>query len=162
MTLMVRALFTTLSILTAVMAQAETSAKVAVYASVGPELIHYQVDVDGASLVKRESVTLPDSVQYAWPHPSRRYVYVAWSNGSGRDHHGLTAFRIDSSGALSPHGNQLPLAARPIHLSTDISGTHLLVAYNEPSGLTVHQIGKDGIIGSQLQPSAPLDAGIYA
>jgi len=86
---------TALSILAAVMAQGQTSTSVALYASVGPELIHYQLDVDGASLVKKESVTVPESVQYAWPHPSRRYVYVAWSNGSGADHHGVSAFRID-------------------------------------------------------------------
>jgi 6-phosphogluconolactonase (cycloisomerase 2 family) len=106
---------------------------------------------------------LPDNVQYAWPHPSRRFIYVAWSNGAGRDHHGVTAFRIDAaSGALSPHGNPVALPARPIHCSTDISGTHLLIAYSEPSGLTVHQIGADGLIGSQVKPSASLDTGIYA
>src|SRR3984893_6178176 len=150
---MVRAVF---AILTAMAAQAETS-KVAVYASVGPELIHYQVDVDGASLVKRESVTLPDSVQYAWPHPSKRYIYVAWSNGSGADHHGVTAFRIDTnSGALYPHGDQVTLPARPIHLSTDIPGTHLLVAYNDPSGLTVNRLVADGRLGPQIELFAAL------
>ena len=56
--------------------------KVALYASVGPELAHYQVDVASAALTKRDSVTLPDNVQYAWPHPSGRYIYVAWSNGA--------------------------------------------------------------------------------
>src|ERR1700730_10575843 len=95
-----------LSILTAILAQALTSARVALYASVGPEMVHYQLDVDSASLVKRDSVTVPESVQYAWPHPSRRYFYVAWSNGSGADHHGISAFRIDpQSGALHLHGN---------------------------------------------------------
>ncbi len=143
--------------------QAQTSEKVFLYAAVGAELTQYDVNVKDATLTKRGSVTLPDSVQYAWPHPTRRFIYVAWSNGSGRDHHGVTAFRMDAtSGALSLHGNHVTLPARPIHLSTDIPGTHLLVAYNEPSGLTVHQIGTDGIIGSQIKPSASLDAGIYA
>jgi len=32
--------------------------KVALYASVGPELTQYDLDVDGADLVKRGSVTL--------------------------------------------------------------------------------------------------------
>jgi 6-phosphogluconolactonase len=54
------------------------------------------------------------------------------------------------------------LPARPIHLSADISGTHLLIAYNEPSGFTVHAIGADGTIGSQIKPAAPLDTGTYA
>jgi 6-phosphogluconolactonase len=148
--------------LAGVMAQAQTAVKVAVYASVGPELIHYQLDVDSASLVKRASVTLPDSVQYAWPHPSKRYIYVAWSNGSGADHHGVTAFRIDpASGALSPHGNPISLPARPVHITTDIPGTHLLVAYNDPSGLTVYGLSPDGTILSPVKQPAALDFGIY-
>ena len=158
-----RAVFATLSILTAAMAQAQTSAKVAVYASVGPELIHYALDADSASLVKRESVTLPDSVQYAWPHPSKRYIYVVWSNGSGADHHGVTAFRIDpASGALQPHGNPISLPARPVHITTDIPGTHLLAAFNDPSGLTVYGLSPDGTVLSAIKQPAPLDFGVYA
>ena len=144
-------------------APAQTLAKDVLYAAVGAEFTQYDVDIKGAALIKRGSVTLPDSVQYAWPHPSRRFIYVAWSNGSGRDHHGVTAFRVNAtSGALSPLGNPVSLPFRPIHLTTDIPGTHLLVAYNEPSGLTVHQLGEDGIIGSQIKSSASLDTGIYA
>jgi 6-phosphogluconolactonase len=151
-----------LSILTAILAQAQTSARVALYASVGPEMVHYQLDVDSASLVKRDSVTVPESVQYAWPHPSRRYFYVAWSNGSGADHHGISAFRIDpASGALLPHGNPISLPARPVHIATDIPGTHLLVAFNDPSGLTVYGLAPDGTMLSPVKQPAPLDFGIY-
>src|SRR5882672_1035337 len=57
------------------------SGKVALYAAVGAELTQYDVDVDGAALVKRSSVTLPANVQEASQHPSKRYLYVAWSNG---------------------------------------------------------------------------------
>jgi 6-phosphogluconolactonase (cycloisomerase 2 family) len=157
-----RAALIVLGMLAGEIGEAQTSGKVVLYAAVGAELTQYSVDIKGATLTRRGSVTLPDSVQYAWPHPSQRFIYVAWSNGSGRDHHGVTAFRIDTSGVLFPHGNQVPLSARPIHLSTDIPGTHLLVAYNEPSGLTVHQIGADGIIGSQIKLSTALDVGVYA
>jgi 6-phosphogluconolactonase len=133
------------------------------YAAVGPELTWYDVDVEGATLARRGSVTLPENVQYAWPHPSRKYFYVAWSNGAGANHHGVSAFRIDSaSGSLDPLGPPVSLAARPIHLSTDIPGTHVLIAYNDPSGLTVHRLGADGRIGSQMEQPARLDAGIYA
>src|SRR6201997_4556905 len=86
-----------------------TSQKVALYANLGADLTHYDVDVAGAELVKRETVTLPASVQYAWPHASRRYLYVATSSSApgygtqGTDHH-VTAFAIDpASGALTPH-----------------------------------------------------------
>src|SRR5438874_12942356 len=84
--------------------------KVALYANVGADLTHYDVDVAGAALLKRETVTLPASVQYAWPHVSRRYLYVATSSSApgsgpaGTEHH-VTTLRIDPvSGALTPHG----------------------------------------------------------
>src|SRR3981189_3992524 len=60
----------------------EASMKVALYANVGPDLTRYDVDVAGAELIRRETVTLPAGVQYAWPHASRRYLYVAPSGGA--------------------------------------------------------------------------------
>jgi 6-phosphogluconolactonase len=44
------------------------SQKVALYANVGADLTHYDVDVAAAELIKRAMVTLPAAVQYAWPH----------------------------------------------------------------------------------------------
>ena len=55
------------------------SQKVALYANVGADLTHYDLDIAGAELIKRETITLPAGVQYAWPHASRRYLYVATS-----------------------------------------------------------------------------------
>ena len=118
-------------------------------------------------------MTLPANVQEAWFHPSKQYVYVAWSNGgpssagggagSSGDHHGLTAFRIDAaSGGLERHGPSTPLPSRPIHVTTDMRGAHALVAYNNPSGVTVHRIEPDGTIGSHMEPTSTLDVGIYA
>src|ERR1700722_9028078 len=154
--------FAALSILTAVVSQASASGGAALYAGVGPDFVHYQLDVAGASLVKQDSVTVPEAVQYAWPHPSRKYIYVAWSNGAGADHHGVTAFRIDpASGALHPHGKPVSLAARPVHITVDIAGTHLLVAHSEPSGLTVFALAPDGTILSAVKQPAALDFGIY-
>jgi len=149
------------------------SGKVVLYAAVEAELTQYDVDVEGATLTKRGTLTLPANVQEAWPHPSRRYLYVAWSNGGpsnlppgspapSGNQHGLSAFRIDpASGALLPHGRPASLPSRPIHVTTDIPGTHVLVAYNDPSGVTVHRIVADETIGSQVEPTAPLDVGIY-
>ena len=51
------------------------------YASVGPELTLYDVDVADAALRKRATVTLPANIQYAWPHPSKRHFYVVSSSG---------------------------------------------------------------------------------
>jgi len=41
-----------------------------------PELTLYSVDVDNIALVKRESVSTPANIQYAWPHPSKTVLYV--------------------------------------------------------------------------------------
>jgi 6-phosphogluconolactonase len=46
-------------------AQQPNSGKVALYANVGANLTHYDVDVAGMTLTPRETVTLPASVQYA-------------------------------------------------------------------------------------------------
>ena len=95
--------------------------KTVLYASVGPELAQYDVDIDGAALTRRGTVTLPANVQYVWPHASRRYLYVASSSsasgtGPAGDTHHVTAFRIDTaSGTLTPHGNPIALPTRPIH-----------------------------------------------
>lgn len=151
--------------------QQQKAARVTLYAGLGPELSQYDVDIDNATLTKRSTRTLPGNVQYAWPHPSRKYLYVAWSTGgpptpgvnSAGGHHGLSAFRVDpDSGALTPLGQPAVLASRPIHVSVDISGTHVLVAYNDPSGVTVHQIQPDGSVGPQVNEPAGLDVGIYA
>src|SRR5204862_6649259 len=104
-------------------------------------------------------------VQEAWPHPSRRYLYVTWSNNlrgkAGR--HGVTAFLIDPvSGALHPHGEPISLAARSVFMTVDIPGDHILVAYNEPSGATVHRIATDGTLGAEVPQLAGLDFGVYA
>jgi 6-phosphogluconolactonase len=139
------------------------------YASSGPELTLYSVDVDNAALVKRDKVVVPANIQYAWPHPSKPYLYVVSSNGgSGStgvagDRHVANAFKIDpATGALTPHGAAQMLPSRPIHASVDIAGEYLLTAYNNPSGLTVHRINKDGTLGERVDQPHPLDTGIYA
>jgi 6-phosphogluconolactonase len=144
------------------------SHRVALYANVGAELTHYDVDVVGAALIKRATVTLPASVQYAWPHASRRYLYVASSstapgNGPvGTDHY-VSAFHIDpASGALAPHGPAIRLPTRPIHISTDIPSEHILVAFNNPSAVRVYRINNDSTLGDEVQQPGVIDAGIYA
>jgi 6-phosphogluconolactonase len=143
-----------------------SGAKNVFYTSVGPELTLYSVDVDNAALIKRDTVMAPANIQYAWPHPSKQYLYVVSSNGgpgSVGDTHAANAFKIDpASGALTPHGATLMLPSRPIHTSVDISGDYLLTAFNDPSGLTVHRITSDGTLGERVNQPNPLDTGKYA
>src|ERR1043166_4598015 len=98
----------------------QSARKVALYANVYDQLIHYDVDVDNAALIQKETIKVPAGVQYAWPHVNRRYLYVATSSSAsgygrqGTDHH-VTAYAIDpATGALKQHGSSIPLPTRPI------------------------------------------------
>jgi 6-phosphogluconolactonase len=183
-------IFATFSFLAASVGQAQTpasaaksastgqvsgSGRVALYAGLGDEITEYDVDVENATLTKRTSVTLPANIQEAGLHPSRKYLYVAWSNGGSSyvapgvdviphgDRHGVSAFSIDpASGGLHLLGQPAPLPSRPIHVTVDISGTHVLAAQNDPSGVTVYRINADGTLGSLVEQPARLDVGIYA
>jgi 6-phosphogluconolactonase (cycloisomerase 2 family) len=144
------------------------SGKVALYASVGPRLTHYDVDVSGAQLRERYAVTLPANVQYVWPHASRRYLYVASSNSApgqggvvGTRHH-VSAFRLDAAGALTPHGQPILLPSRPIHLTTDMPSEYVLVAFNNPSALRVYRINGDATLGDEVQQPEAIEAGMFA
>jgi 6-phosphogluconolactonase len=140
----------------------------ALYASVGNELTHYDVDVEGAALTRRASVRLPANVQYVWPHAAQPYLYAATSDSAsgmgpaGANHH-VSAVRIDpSSGALSLHGAPIALPTRPIHMATDIPSRHVLVAFNNPSAIRVYRINPDFTPGAEVPQPGPIDAGIFA
>src|SRR5215467_11958659 len=144
------------------------SQKIALYANVGADLTHYDLDIAGAELIKRETIALPAGVQYAWPHASRRYLYVATSSSApgsgtaGTEHH-VTALRIDpESGGLTQHGAPIRLPTRPIHMTTDIPSDNILVAFNNPSAVRVYRINPDFTPGDEVTQSVSIDAGIYA
>jgi 6-phosphogluconolactonase len=143
-----------------------SESKTVCYASIGPKLTLYDIDVGGAALIKRGAVTLPANIQYVWPHPSRRTLYVVSSNGGPQvtgNTHRANALTIDqATGALQLHGAAAALPSRPIHCSVDASGAYLLTAYNNPSNVTVHRLNADGTIGAPVAQNGTLDNGIYA
>jgi 6-phosphogluconolactonase (cycloisomerase 2 family) len=152
-------------------ARAQTAQRRTVfYSSVGRLLTLHDIDVDAATLGARDRVMLPANVQYAWPHPSNRYLYVVSSNGQPGggdaprgDTHRLNAFTIDpGSGVLTAHGEAQALPSRPIHVSVDDRGEFVLTAYNDPSGLTVHRILANGTLGQVVTQYTELNTGIYA
>ena len=136
------------------------------------ELITFAADTERATLTRQSSMMLPGFVQEAWVSPSGPFLYVAWSNGGASyagtevtpvgDKHGITAFRVDANGALHAHGAPASIRSRPIHITGDGSHRHLLVAYNDPSGISVHTINADGTIGTEVPQPPSLDVGIYA
>jgi 6-phosphogluconolactonase (cycloisomerase 2 family) len=133
-------------------AQAATQ-RMAFYSGVGSELTHYDVDVGADTLTKRSAVKMPGGIQYAWPSPSRQFLYVTSSTGgpgfSGNEHY-LAAFRVGHDGELTPQGDMVKLRWRPINNSVDRSGRYVLVAYNFPSGISVHRIKADGSVGDEV------------
>ena len=144
------------------------SQKVALYANVGADLTQYDVDVEGAELIKRETVKLPASVQYALAacietlSLCRDQQRAPGYGTAGTEHH-VTAFRIDpASGALTPHGAPIRLPTRPIHMTTDIPSENILVAFNNPSAVRVYRINKDFTPGEEVTQPGPIDAGIFA
>jgi 6-phosphogluconolactonase len=144
-------------------AQQSSAPREMLYAGMGPELVQYAVNAADASLTRVSAAAVPFAVQYVWRHPSKKLFYVAWSNGMQGDRHGMSAFRIDeTTGALTQHGAAIELRHRPVHLTVDADASHVLVAYNNPSGLSVHELKPDGTLGAEVKQPAPLDAGIYA
>ena len=140
------------------------------YASVGEQLVHYEVDVANAALLRRAAVTLPANVQYAWPHPSRRYLYVASSDrvrGELGNKHAITIFRIATDGALEQTGESLSLPYRPIHVTVDASGEWLAVTFNNagtkrgPGAVLVYTIMQGGAVLEPPTSDVGSEAGIY-
>jgi 6-phosphogluconolactonase len=140
--------------------------KTVFYASVGPVLTLYDLDIAGATLTKRSAITLPANVQYLWPHPSRRYFYVVSSSGGpgvAGDKHFANALAVDpATGELKLHGAPALLPSRPIHTTVDATGGYLLTAFNIPSSVAVHRLNADGTIGAQVAQTEKLDTGIFA
>ena len=143
--------------------QTSKPGSVVLYAALGPELIdlcgqrrrcHSNERLERHAAVRR-AICVAASVE--------EVLYVAWSNGMQGDRHGITAYRVDAAtGALAPHGQPIEIRHRPVHLALDANATHVLVAYNNPSGLSVHNLKADGTLGSEVKQPGSIDGGIYA
>jgi 6-phosphogluconolactonase (cycloisomerase 2 family) len=152
--------------------QAWAAETIPFYASAGPKLTCYGLDVAEASLSSLGSITVPANVQYAWPHPSRKFLYVVASNtqpgsgpmgptGADKNHYAI-AYAVAADGSLTEHGPRRLLPSRPLHVSTDHAGHFLFTAYNVPSRVTVHRLSGDGSIGEEVSQDPKCDFGIYA
>lgn len=135
--------------------------------SVGGRLNACTVDPDGARLQHRARAYLPAWVQYAWPHPREPLLYVVSSDGgpsgkAGETHH-ASVLRVDArTGAMVTAAAPRALPQRPIHCALDASGRFLLIAFNDPSGLSVHPLDDDGLIGGAIEQPSNLHFGIFA
>jgi 6-phosphogluconolactonase (cycloisomerase 2 family) len=154
----------TLGRLEALGAQPQASARADFYANVGAKLLRYRVSDDVSSLTEvGDPLALPEEVQEAWAWG--RFLYVATSDAHTAKepkNNYLHALAVESSGALKPVGDAVRLRYRPIYITVDQRGEHLLSAFNEPSSVAVHRLNADGSIGGEVRQAATLDAGIYA
>lgn len=145
-------------------AQPQGSARADIYANVGAKLLRYRIADDVRSLTELgEPLALPEEVQEAWAWG--RFLYVATSDAhTAKDprNNYLHALAVDSSGALRPIGDAIRLRYRPIYITVDQRGEHLLAAFNEPSSVAVHRLNADGSIGGEVRQAATLDTGVYA
>ncbi len=135
-----------------------------IYANLGPRLLRYRIADGGKSLVELgEPIVVAEEIQEAcqWG----RYFYVASSDehtAANPQNHYLNAFAVDSSGALEPIGEVVRLRHRPIHITVDHRGEHVLAAFNNPSSIAVHRLNGDGTIGAEVRQEAELATGVYA
>ena len=109
-------------------------------------------------------------MQYAWPHPSRRYLYVASSDrvrGELGSKHAISVFRVADDGTLAQIGEPLALPYRPIHVTVDASGEWLAVTFNNagtkrgPGAVLVYRIVQGGAAAEPATSDPGTDAGIY-
>ncbi len=145
-------------------AQQPSTARADIYANVGPRLLRYRIADDGKSLVELgEPIVVAEEIQEACQWGRRFYVASSDEHTAAKpQNHYLNAFEVDSSGALEPLGDAVRLRHRPIHITVDHRGEHVLSAFNDPSSIAVHRLNADGSIGAEVRQEATLATGVYA
>lgn len=136
------------------------------YASQDNILRQFHMNAETGALNEFAWITTPDTVQFAQASPCRGYLYVALSNGGpggkAGDRHTIAAYEIDrASGRLRPHGPLLQVPHRPIHLTVDPQGAHVLVAHNKPAAISVCKLDTAGRLDSVVEQSVEPDAGVF-
>ena len=135
------------------------------YAAIGDQLIHFNANIDTAELKQNASVRFGLNIQYVWRHPNLSIIYLALSNGGPGNKgtkHQLCACNLNTKdGTIEDIINSVTLPYRPLHLSIDRQKKHVLVAYNDPCFISVHQLETNGAISSRIKQDINLDEGIF-
>ena len=124
------------------------------YGALGATLTQYLIGTTDGTLKPLSHIALPSDVQYCVKHLTRSLLYVACSDDgpgkSGRNNF-ICALAIQNDGSLKFQSEPIALHSRPIHISVDRNAQHLLLAYNSPSGVSVHRLKKDGSVGEEIE-----------
>lgn len=128
-----------------------------IHVSIGASMVTFAFDADRMQLAPLDTVALPSRVRYACLHPQAPVLYAAC--GPGDMPNVLCALRRDAQGALHPLGDPVALPARPMEITADRGGQHLVVSYDTAPGLTVHRLDDEGRILDQLPYAEPFESG---
>lgn len=139
-------------------------ARTIVYSSLGPELEVFELDPETGALARIQTYRFDVAVQSAWPNRARTKLYVISSDAGPMakvkgPNHFVQAFDIGPTGAIEPACPPVRLRHRALYICLDADETHLLIAYNDPSGVTVHRIEADGSVGPEVE-QPPLEFGV--
>lgn len=126
-----------------------------VYASQGAELMVFALDAETGSLTELQTVSMPASVQYACFTKAGDRIYIALSQSAPMarvkaDINLIRVHDIGPDGRLSDPVQTVTLDNRPLSIVLDRQARHLLLAYNDPSEVSVHGLDEGGLIGDRL------------
>lgn len=115
----------------------------------------FKLDLELGGFELIQSTSFAEVIQYACANRARSVLYVL-SSGSGPmaetkvPRHFVQAFRILPDGKLKPLQEPIPLGNRPLFVTLDRDERHLLIAYNNPSDVTVHRLDTNGAIDDEV------------
>jgi 6-phosphogluconolactonase len=137
------------TLLTAVAVQADTFVYVSVAAD--QRIAVYRLDADTGKLTHQNDCQVADGEPGALTvDPQKRFLLAA-IRSTGK----LASFRINTATGQLTHLNTVPAGPDPAHVATDHTGRYLLTAYYVDAKVTVHAIGKDGLLGAKPLQNIP-------
>jgi len=124
-----------------------------VYISVAAEkqIAVYQLDSATGKLTHKNDCQVADGDPGALTvDPEKRFLLAA-IRSTGK----LASFRLDAPTGKLMHIDTVTVGPDPAHISTDRTGRYLLTAYYVDAKVTVHVIGKDGVLSEKPIQSIP-------
>lgn len=122
----------------------------------GNSVSGYSIDQTSGSLTPIGTGTFPAGPNPTWIsfRPDGLFAYVSNTNSGNAG--SISVYSVDSTGALTPVGNPVPVENGPADLTIDASGTHLYVPNRGSSSVSVFSI--DPTAGTLT----PVGAGVVA
>jgi 6-phosphogluconolactonase len=117
-----------------------------VYVSVAAEkrIAVYRLDPETGGLTHQSDCQLESEPGALTTDPGRRYLFASF-RPAGK----LASFRIDEATGALAHLGTVSAGPDPAHLATDRTGRFLLAAYYAAAKVTVHAVGKDGLLSEK-------------